>query len=217
MTYIEFVKQQIEIYEIGVPIHSARIAQQLAREYDLTDQKALAAVAVATKRLMERQLIPDLRAFQKGIYYRTKVTPFGEVKINRERLIAEKYLNPDNGYETGFRLLNLLGLTTQIAKGRVLATNIANGYTKTDKELGVVIRPPKVRITADNKDYLQVLDALSMLNKAPIDIENPYDVIAEYVKKKNLKYDKLIAWADRYYDRETVIGVAHTVTAGEPI
>ena len=50
-----------------------------------------------------------------------------------------------------------------------------------DKKLGVTIRPPKAEITAENKSYLQTLDTLELLDKSPIDAEQPYSVIASRV------------------------------------
>lgn len=77
------------------------------------------------------------------------------------------------GYETGLILLHRMGLTTQMPKEHVIATNMAKECVRTDKKLGVVIKPPKVKISAENKAYLQILDALELLDKAPIDAEHP--------------------------------------------
>ena len=61
------------------------------------------------------------------------------------------------------------------------ATNIAKYCTHLDKKLGVTIRPQKAEITAENKSYLQMFDALELLDKSPIDAENPYSVIASHI------------------------------------
>ena len=61
------------------------------------------------------------------------------------------------------------------------ATNIAKYCTHMDKKLGVTIRPQKAEITAENKSYLQMFDALELLDKSPIDTENPYSVIASHI------------------------------------
>ena len=61
------------------------------------------------------------------------------------------------------------------------ATNIAKYCTHMDKKLGVTIRPQKAEITTENKSYLQMFDALELLDKAPIDAENPYSVIASHI------------------------------------
>ena len=61
------------------------------------------------------------------------------------------------------------------------ATNIAKYCTHMDKKLGVTIRPQKAEITTENKSYLQMFDALELLDKAPIDSEHPYSVIASHI------------------------------------
>lgn len=164
--------------------------------------------------MLDGELLPELRCFQKGIYYRTAVTPFGETGINKEKLIADKYLLPDIGYETGLTTLHRMGLTSQMPRERVLATNAARDCMRTDKKLGVVIRPPKAPVTAENKEYLQILDALDLLEKAPVDEEHPYEIIADYIQKKGLTYKGLLAFADRYYNHNTVLCLAHTAGMG---
>lgn len=213
-TYTSFVCEYLASETVGLPIYTKQIAKNIAASYNLSEKEAAAATAVAVKRILDRELMPELRCFQKGIYYRTAITPFGEIGINKEKLIADKYLLPDIGYETGLTILHRLGLTSQIPRERVLATNAAKDCVKTDKKLSVVIRPPKTTVTAQNKEYLQLLDALDLLEKAPVDEDHPYELIADYIQKKELKYKVLLALADRYYNHNTVLRLAHTAGVG---
>lgn len=213
-TYTDFVCEQFGCVPTGIPIYTRQIAKKMADAYSLEEKEAAAAAAVAVKRVIDGGMMPELRCFQKGIYYRTAQTPFGETGINKERLIADKYLLPDIGYETGLTVLNRLGLTSQMPRERVLATNAAKDCMRKDKKLGVVIRPPKAPVTAKNKDYLQILDTLDLLEKAPVDEEHPYEIIAEYIRKKGLQYQILLAFADRYYNHNTVMCLAHTANMG---
>ncbi|MBR2810586.1 MAG: hypothetical protein IKD69_04320, partial [Solobacterium sp.] len=106
-----------------MPIYSDRVAEVIADEYGITKKKASASAAVALKRIMDRREMSDLRCYQKGVYYRVVSTPFGETGIKKERLISDKYLRNDSGYETGTYLLYHLGLTTQIPTKQMIATN----------------------------------------------------------------------------------------------
>ncbi len=214
MTYMDFTLNLLEQIPIGKPIYTSRIAEKLAKQFTLGSKEAAAATSVAVKRIMDADLIPDLRFYQKGIYFKTVVTPFGERDIDRNCLIADKYLLPDKGYETGLILLHHIGLTTQIPKNRVIATNIAKECSRTDKKLGVTIKPPKVMITADNKLYLQALDALELMDKAPVDADRPYEVLAKFIIKNNLAYKMLLFYADHYYNKATIIQLAHTAGKG---
>ncbi len=214
MTYIKFICDLMTQKTIGEPIYSHEIATVLAEHFNMSEKKAAAAAAVAIKRIMDAGMIPDLRFYQKGIYFRTVITPFGERGIDKEKLIADKYLLPDKGYETGPGLLYLMGLTTQIPRERLIATNVVKECVRTDKKLGVRIRPSKIEINAENKAYLQTLDVLELLDRAPIDVEQPYALIANHIRKKELQYDRLLLFANRYYNKKTVLQLARTVDEG---
>lgn len=213
-TYVNFILTELKKYSSGTPIYTANIASLLANEFHLGNKEAAAATAVAIKRIMDGETIQELRFYQRGIYYLTACTPFGELGIDKEKLIADKYLLPDKGYETGLLLMHRMGLTSQMPRVRMLATNIAKECMRMDERLGVYIKPPKVAVTAENKAYLQVLDVLEMLDKAPVDEKNPYETIAEFISAQRLKYGILLAIADNYYNRATVIRLAHTASAG---
>ena len=204
-TYISFIQGIILEKDIRKPIYVSELSRCVSKEYDLTLEKATAAVSVALKRIMDANAIPELRFYQKGIYYRSVSTPFGDVGIDKEQLIQDKYLYDDNGYEGGLNLLNKLGLTTQIPNKRVLVTNKASDCARTDKKLNVVVRPPKTEINKENKQYLKVLDALDTFEDAPIDVEEPYGVVRNYISQLGLEYSKLLAMANNYYNKNTIL------------
>lgn len=214
MTYIEFISDLLSRINVGMPIYTKQISYEMSKEYNLSEKDAAAAVSVALKRIMDGNKIPELRLYQKGIYYKTKITPFGEIGINQEQLISDKYILPHIGYETGLTIINRLGLTTQIPKERMIATNLAKDCVRTDKKLGVTIKPPKTPINAQNKKYLQLLDTLELIDRTPIDEEEPYKIIANYIQNENLQYGKLLAYADSYYNKKTIFHLAHTASAG---
>ncbi|MBC5735245.1 hypothetical protein [Lawsonibacter hominis] len=214
VTYIDFICDALKKASVGMPIYTSKIAAELGVAYQLDSKEASAATAVAIKRIMDSKVIPELRCYQKGIYYLTAITPFGEARINREQLIADKYLLPDIGYETGFTVMHHLGLTSQMPRQRTLATNLAKDSARTDKKLDVIIRPPKTKVTAENKAYLQVLDVLEMLDKAPVDSKQPYEIISKYILSQQLRYGTLLAIADNFYNKNTILRLAHTASAG---
>ena len=202
--YINFIKDLILEMGIRKPIYISDLINCVTKEYDLTLEKATAAVSVALKRIMDANAIPELRFYQKGIYYRSVSTPFGDVGIDKEQLVKDKYLNDDNGYDGGLNLLYKLGLTTQMPNKRVLVTNKADNHFDADKELDVVVHSPKTVINKENKRYLMVLDILEQINDAPIDIEDPYRLIRDYINQLGLDYSKLFVLANNYYDKDTV-------------
>ncbi len=212
--YIDFVYEVMVGQEIGKPIYISRISGYMADVYQMPLKKAAGAASVACKRIMDNGLIPELRFYQKGVYYRAVATPFGETGIDKEQLIADKYLINDTGYETGLTVLHRMGLTSQMPRERVLASNRAGDCARPDVKLGVVVRPPKVEINAENKQYLMLLDVLDILGEAPVDVPNPYTVIGSYIDRLELEYQKLLALADNYYNRNTIIQLAHVAGGG---
>lgn len=213
MTHIEFVCEQLNNFQTGQPIYTKDIAEKMALLFKTPLNKAIAATGVAFKRIMDKAIVNNLRFYQKGIYYLTAYTPFGEVGINKECLIADKYLLPNIGYETGLTALYKIGLTTQLPNERCFATNKATDCVRTDEKLGILIRPPKTTINEQNKAYLQLLDVLELMDKAPIDVEQPYTVLADYIQRARLEYKTLLSFANKYYNKKTVLQIAHIASS----
>lgn len=217
MTYCDYVVDYINKCQISTPIYVADIGIMIGNYFNLPAEKASAAVAVAMKRILTRKQVPDLRFYQKGIYYRAITTPFGDTGIDKESLIFRKYLENDQGYETGARLLYIIGLTTQLPNTRLIATNAVKECVRRDEKLNISVCPPKVTITRENKDYLQLLDVLEMLDRTPIDVVDPYRILANYIEQKNQRYDLLLAMANKYYPQRTILQLAKIASEKEMI
>ncbi|MBQ3834789.1 MAG: hypothetical protein II816_04675, partial [Elusimicrobia bacterium] len=113
-SYVNFICDILKNNDIGTPIYVNRIADKVSSNYNLQKKEALAATAVAFKRILDKKLITNLRFYQKGIYYLTKKTVFGEIQIDKQQLIKDKYIDNNCGYETDYNLLYKMGLTTQV-------------------------------------------------------------------------------------------------------
>ena len=77
----------------------------------------------------------------------------------------------------------------QQALFRNTATNKAINNTRRDNDLGIVLKKPRTHINAENKKYLQFLDILTLYNTAPVDAEEPYQILGGLVRQYDLKYD----------------------------
>ena len=51
-------------------------------------------------------------------------------------------------------------------------------------------------------------------DKAPVDSDRPYLMMAQYIRKRELQYGALLAYADAYYGKNTLIHLAHTAREG---
>ena len=214
MTYIKFVETIICKKRIGEPIYVHQIADELSYEFNIGSEAALTAASVSIKRIISKHKIDNLRFYQKGIYYLCNKTPFGETPINLSKLIYDKYLSDNSGYESGPSFINKLGITTQMPNENYITTNRATNGKRKDKKLGVTIIPPKTTITIENKKYLQILDVLESLSTYPIDEEYIYSIIASTITDPS-EYKTLLKIADKYYNKTTLINLAHVANSGE--
>lgn len=212
--YTDFVIEKIREAPAGCPIYIGDIAKELAGYYSIDAKKASAAASVAIKRIIDNDKVKGLRIFKKGVYYIANETPFGETGIDKEKLVYNKYIQNGEGYIGGFMILYQMGLTTQIPRTKEIVTNAAKDCLRKDELLGVSIRPPKVAITEENKEYLRTLDAIELMDKAPVDVDHPYSILANHIRNKELKYDIMLALADKYYSKSTIYRLAHTASAG---
>lgn len=204
--YGQYIAENILHLPFGVPIYTEDMARGLAKQFDIDMKKAKGLVNVNLKRLADNN---DLKRYQKGIYYKAKITPFGKAKLNPAYVIRDIYLNKNGvviGYETGATFLNQIGLTTQIAKYKYCATNAfkQNG-SRIDEKLKVVIRKPPVKVTEQNYQYLQLLDAIENKDKIPIDVHHPEKIILNYIRKNQLDFIKLVAYAGKFYRKEILL------------
>lgn len=215
MTQVEYLTDIIKTSQYGNPIYTKELAKNISEKFGLNSKKANTAAAVSLKRIIERNLIPDLRCYQKGIYYLSKPTPFGDTPIDSDLLIFNKYIADNSGYESGLGELHSLGLVTQMPKTRLIVSNAAYGCARTDKKNAVVIKPAKTVVTKENKAYLQLLDAIEIIDKAPVDVDNPYRRILTYIRTKKLDFVKLLSLAHKFYTKDVVLKLAKVASEGE--
>ncbi len=92
-------------------------------------------------------------------------------------------------------------------------TEIATNKVKEkrfDKELNVVVRPPRTVISKENLLYLKILDVMILMDKAPIDAEDPYEVIANYIIRNKLNFILLLGLASRFYGQSVLKEIGKT-------
>jgi len=212
--YGQYIADNIFRLPFGVPIYTEDIASDLAKQFDIDLEKAKGLVNVNLKRIADSS---DLERYQKGIYYKVQVTPFGKTKLNPAHVARNAYLYKDGmiiGYETGATFLNQIGLTTQIAKYKYYATNVfKHNGSRVDEKLNVVIRKPTTAVTEENQLYLQLLDAIENKDKVPIETPNPEKIILDYLRNNNLDFVKLVAYASKYYRKEILLRIGENAAS----
>lgn len=109
-----------------------------------------------------------IRKYHKGIYYKPKVTKFGELGINKDKLVEYKYLRGKDGeiegYTTGPTLWYNLNITTQVPKNKWIVSNKVN-HNKIDEDLYAKIMVPKMKVNYKLIKYFILLDVIEQYDK----------------------------------------------------
>lgn len=210
--YGKFITEYIKKMAPGVPIYTEDAAKEIVAHFYTTPDQARKVVNVTLKRMADGNEQIKLIRYQKGIYYRPKVTAFGISLLNPMQVVIESYVKKGKdefGYETGPSLVNKLGLTTQIPKYRYYATNRCHRYgDNVDEKRKVVFRSPVIAVSAENRPYLQLLDILQNKDNTPIDAADAQRRMENYIEQNNIDFRKLIALAQKHYGRKVTLRVA---------
>lgn len=200
--YRNLLIQYIEKQKPDQPILSTQITQYIADRTELNESDVKKAVNVNMSRLEKNGYVIRL---EKGIYYRKIKTAFGYYTPNKESLFCKQLLYDNDaiiGYETGLSALNRIGLMSQMPNRKCIATNL---YTKrVPVGVQVEIRKPTVNVNSLNYRYLQILDVIRDLDKAPIDAVRPAKLLQETAMMLGLDIDMLILMARKHYSYKTL-------------
>ncbi|MFZ3131343.1 MAG: DUF6088 family protein [Desulfosporosinus sp.] len=204
LTYGEFITKKIADIPYGQAFQTDIIAEAMAEEYKVPIQKAKPITNVTLKRLADRGLI---ERFQKGVYYRARQTVFGTARPSEELIEAQLLTRRGDeiiGYETGFSLMNKIGLTTLVPAKREIATN---AYRKNVDDRFIIVRKPVVTVNAGNFRYLQFLDVIRDLPEASVDAVNPKAILHSFVEKNELDPVKALTFARQNYPQKTLLNL----------
>lgn len=210
--YRNLLIQYIDRQEADQPILTTRITQYVAKETGLDEADVKKAVNVNMARLEKADKILRI---EKGVYCKKIKTAFGYYTPNKEALFCRQLLYDEDdviGYETGLSMLNRLGLVSQMPKKKCIATNL---YTKrVPSGIQVEIKKPSVNINRANYRYLQILDVIRDLDKAPVDAARPEELLKGAVKTLALDTDALIFMARKYYSSKILIKTIDIMLGG---
>lgn len=202
--YKELILTYIDKYDKDEPIFLEDIRKYVLnsnKQYNLQitieSNKILEHLNVIINRLVKENYIKN---YVKGIYYKPTANIFGEMPLDKLKIIEKKYLvnesNKINGYITGAKLFNQLGLTTQIPKITTIVTNNCNNkYDYKVDYLNIIIRKPEIKITEKNYKYLQLIDILLNKEKINIEVDNYNKIVRKFIKTNKLDFEKILKYA----------------------
>lgn len=198
MNFNDILVKYIDEFPYDEPIFIEEIKDYLKKYIKDNFDNVFKNIYVYINRLVKDNKIVQ---FIKGIYYKPLKGTFGYKPLNINKVIDKKYIhdyNGQKGYFSGAYLFNKMGLTTQIPKEMLIVTNEcpnANDYN--NKNLGVVIRKPKIEINDDNYKYLQLFDILVNKDNIKIETENEKEIIYKFIKDNKLEFEKIFEYANR--------------------
>jgi hypothetical protein len=159
------------------------------------------STAKVLERLQKKGVIKKL---SKGLFYKPKTTPFGEIRPG-EQQVLKSYLYQNGkrtAYITGSYLYNQLGLTTQIPA----IIQIASRDRRIFINRGTIRATPVksyVDVTDENYQLLGLLDAIKDLKQIPdVDMKNAITIFKENLRQlSKQKLDELKIYALKYPPR----------------
>ena len=190
------MEEYIDGAEYLVPITGDELCRYVSGVTGDGPEDVRPAVNMALSRLERSR--PDFFRFRNGIYYRTKDTVFGPMRLDPGTVIRSKYIIDGDdviGYETGLSLLNRAGLTTQVPAWLFVASNRhkGRGLIK-DGPLHVLLSKPMAKVTKENHLYMQTLELVNMLveKKDHILSDEPRLLVYEHIKRLGLDAGRLM-------------------------
>jgi len=194
------------------PITTNKVCEFLTKTQGLEPKAARKLVNVKLKRLNDSG---QLARTEKGVYYKVRQTLFGPYIPGQDIAIGRQLMYDDDnviGYETGPSLLNRLGMVSIMPKDKYIATN---RYRKRlPAKTKIRICHPLTEVTEGNYKYLQVLDAIREMDKYPIDVLNPEQILRRVIEEFGLVKEELI-WLARKYCNEKVVIRTVDIALGE--
>ena len=130
-----------------------------------------------------------IKRYSQGVYYINEQDALlGEIPLNSMEIIYRRYICDKDeifGYYTGLKLLNMVGISTQVPSIVEVCTNNENNI-KRKIQIGkrkAIIRKSNIEINKDNVLYLQFFDIFRYANEEMI-IENKNRIIEFYDNNK---------------------------------
>lgn len=195
MTIMNYIREYINGIDYRVPFYTNDIYEYVARRIP-NAQKDVVNAYIA--RYIKN--CTDIVRYQKGIYYKTIKTPFGQVGISYPELIKRAYITEGEkvfGYETGPSFMNKIGLTTQMPNFTYIATEKNRVKVVGDNERLQLIKPV-TNVTKNNFRYLQFLDIIDNPMNVKIEAENSNQILREYIDKYKLGFEHLLYYVNYY-------------------
>jgi hypothetical protein len=201
--YGKYIKNQIQNWSDNEPITIAAVAASLAGAFGIDINNAKKITNVNMKRLFDRD---NLARIQKGVYCKVKATPFGKLAPSIDEVMSALLLRDGDktmGYIAGPTLLNEIGLCSWTPKERHIVTN--SYRRRIPKSAPIRVYKPVITVNNENAPYLQALEALTVMEKYPVDAYDPDEIMRGMLRKNRINNERLIWYARNHFGQKTLL------------
>lgn len=198
MNCYNMILEYINTQNRGIPIFIEEIKDYIIQFYNENDKEKVFNNVKAILNRMNKEGI--IETAYKGIYYIPVENIFGKMLLGNRQIVQYKYIMDKKGnikgYITGAKLFNNVHLTTQVPNIIDIATNECKNFNKYEnKNLNVIIRKPKIEVNNNNYKYLQLFDLIENKDNIDIEVENPDEIIYNFIAENELDFEKIIKYA----------------------
>ncbi len=175
-SYRDILTRYIQEHKVEDAILTDQVVQYAAEELGKDAAEVKKAVNVTMARLEKDGYVIRLA---KGVYCKKVKTAFGFYMPNKDDLFCRQLLQDKDkiiGYETGLSALNRLGLVSQMPKKICIASNLHQ--KRVPEGIQVEVRKPPIAVNSENYRYLQILDTIRDLDRAPAQAPHSMQVSA---------------------------------------
>ena len=211
-SYRDILTRYIQEHKVEDAILTDQVVQYAAEELGKDAAEVKKAVNVTMARLEKDEYVIRLA---KGVYCKKVKTAFGFYMPNKDDLFCKQLLQDKDkiiGYETGLSALNRFGLFSQMHKKICIASNLLQ--KRVPEGIQVEVRKPPIAVNSENYRYLQILDTIRDLDRAPVDAAHPVDILKNAVRTLTLDTDTLILLARKHYSNKILIRTIDIILEG---
>lgn len=172
------------------------LSNETIRDMLMLNKGQYAVLNTELKRMCDEKCIVRVG---HGIYIMPKQTKWGTIYPTEKELTYNYYIAQDEGYLSGCGYYNAIGISTWIPNKREITTN-RYGYKLTVLKNTELLKP-KIKITGENKKYLQLLDGIHYLGRNHCDASDPVAIFAKQVLENKLDEIRLVLYAHNLYPK----------------
>lgn len=214
MNLARLVRSYIEVQKIGSPIFISDILYHVTvSNYCSEDTDQIRKnINVILMRMVKNN--GGLKRYSQGVYYR--VEKGIDSDINKKELIEKSYIRDKQGnvfgYITGELFAKQIGTTIFEPDNFLIASNEKRNQKTCISEHSYKLVNPPVQVTNENFRYLQLLDLLKMDGSISSSATRCKPLLI-FIKKYDLKVERLIVYASKYYNQKVVLRTSEVISA----